>query len=84
MNLSPEDREALITDIAAAVFKRSTDSVLSIEEVQYVRLAIHKESQSIKLREAIIEKTITGLIWLAILGLGAIFMEWLRNHGFKS
>lgn len=84
MVLTPDEREELITDIAAAIHKRSSDSHLSQEEIAYVRLAIHKEAQSIKLRQAIIEKTITGLIWLVILGIIAIVSEWAKNHGYKS
>ena len=83
MILTPEDRERLISDIAAAVYKRSTDTALSTEEIHYVRLAIHKEAQSIKLRQAVIEKTITGLVWLAVVGLGALLLEWAKNHGYR-
>ena len=51
------------------------------EEAQWVRLAIKREAQSIKLRQAIIEKTLSGLIWAAVIGLGVIFVGFLKGHG---
>ena len=77
--MSPEDRAEFIADIAAAIRVRSTDTSLTEEEISYVRLTIKKESQSIKLREAIIEKTLTGLVWLMIVGLGTTIVSWLNN-----
>lgn len=57
---------------------------LSHEEHQWVQLAIQKEAQSIRLRQAIIEKTLGSLVWAGIVGAGMILLEYLRNHGFKS
>lgn len=79
--MSPDDRKELIQDIAEAM--RSSAPVLSDEELHWVRLAIKKEAQSVALRQAIIEKTFTGLIWGAIVGAGSVFMGWLSQHGFK-
>ena len=81
--MSPTERAEFIADIAAAIRIRSTDTALTEEEISYVRLAIKKESQSIKLREAIIEKTLTGLVWLGIVGLGTLIVSWLNSHGMK-
>jgi len=55
----------------------------SEEERQWAKLAIQKEAQSIKLRQAIIEKSLTGLIWAGIAGIGYMLREWATNHGFK-
>jgi hypothetical protein len=84
--MTPEEREALIADIVTAIHKRATDVVvtLSPEEIQYVRLAIQKESQSIKLRQAVIEKTITGLVWLVVVAVGTILLGWMKQHGYKE
>jgi hypothetical protein len=57
---------------------------LSLEEQQWVRLAIQKEAQSIELRKAIIDKTISSLIWSGIVGAGYIILDFLRSHGFKG
>ena len=81
--MTPTERQEFIADIAAAIRVRSTDTSLTDEEISYVRLAIQKESQSIKLRQAIIEKTLTGIVWLGIMGLGALVVSWLNQHGMK-
>jgi hypothetical protein len=79
--MSMEDRAAFIADIASAI--RMQEPVLTEEEQQWVRLAIQKEAQSIKLRQAIIEKTITALIWAGIGGFVVILKEFFTNHGWK-
>ena len=78
--MSPEDRAILISDITNAIKGASS---LSDEEPRWVKMAIQKEAQSIELRKAIIEKTITGLIWLCILGIGSVFLGWATQHGYK-
>lgn len=57
---------------------------LSQEEHEWVKLAIQRESQSIKLRQAIIEKTLVGLVWMMVVGIGVVFLEFLRAHGWKG
>jgi len=79
--MAPEERKELIKEIVAAV---QHEQVLSHEEAQWVRMAIHREAQSIELRKAIIEKTLTGLLWSIIAGVGLIFLDYVKNHfGFK-
>jgi hypothetical protein len=77
--MSPEERAEFIAELTA-VFQ---DSGLSADEVRWVKLAIHKQEQSIALRQAVIEKTFAGLVWSAIIGLGYIMVDFLRNHGLK-
>jgi len=79
--MTPEDRTQLIADIVAAMSNHS--SCLSTDEQQWVRLAIIKQEQSIALRQAIIEKSVTGLVWSAIVGLGYLIVDFAKNHGFK-
>ncbi len=79
--MSPEDRAAFVADVAAAI--KQQEPVLTEEEQLWVRLAIQKEAQSIKLRQAIIEKTITALIWAGLLGCGIIIKEFFTSHGWK-
>lgn len=78
-----EERDQLIAAIAAAVRQRATDTNLSDDEQRWVRMAIKKEAQSIALRQAIIEKSLTGLVWAAIVGIGAMFLQWATAHGYK-
>ena len=78
--MNQDERTQLIADIAEA-FKAS--STLSDDEVRWVKLAIHRQEQSIKLRQAIIEKTLGGLVWTALAALGYILIDFIKNHGFK-
>ena len=46
-------------------------------------MAIEKEAQSIELRKAIIEKTLTALVWSSLGGLGLLVVDFFKNHGFR-
>lgn len=78
--MNSDERTALIEDLTAAL---KSSSHLSEEEQQWVRLAIKKEAQSIKLREAIIEKSLVGLVWMGIVGILYILKEFLFAHGIN-
>lgn len=80
--MSPEDRAQLIADITAAL-KNAQNQELTDEERQWVRLAIEAEARKIRFRDAVIEKSLTSLVWSAILGAGYIFIDFLKNHGLK-
>ena len=79
--MTPEDRALLISDLLIAL--KSSDACLDREEQQWVRNAIKAQNDMEKLRKAIIEKTLAGLIWAAILGVGYLFVDFFRNHGLK-
>lgn len=79
--MTPEERAEFVKDVAAAI--KLSEPVLSIEEQQWVRLAIRKEAQSIKLRQAVIEKTLAGLVWAGLIALAVIFKEYAVSHGWK-
>lgn len=79
--MTPEERAEFIADVAAAI--QAVPATLSDDEQRWVRMAIQKEAQSIELRKAIIEKTFASLAWSAIVGLGWLFVDFLKNHGFK-
>jgi hypothetical protein len=81
--MTPEERTQFIADVAAAIKASEPAPILTDEEQQWVRLAIQKEAQSIKLRQAVIEKTLSGLAWSALVGLGYVFLDFLKNHGLK-
>ena len=81
--MTPEERTEFAAEIAAAIRIRSTDTGLSDEEQRWVKMAIQKEAQSIELRKAIIEKTLSGLAWSGIVGLGYMLLGWATNHGDK-
>jgi hypothetical protein len=81
--MTPEERTEFAAEIAAAIRIRSTDTGLSDEEQRWVRLAIQAEVQRIEFRRTVIEKTLLGLIWAGVVGLGYIFLGWATNHGYK-
>lgn len=73
MSISHTNREEIDEKISKAVelaFDQRSDN-LTQDERRWVRLAIQKEAQSIRLRQSIIEKTITSLIWSALVAFGA-------------
>ena len=72
-----------LPDLVRDAVRDALPASLSDDELQWVRLAIQREAQSIKLRQAIIEKTITSLIWSAVVGAGLVMLDYLRSHGLK-
>lgn len=81
--MTPEERAQFVADVAAAIKATEATTALTKEEQEWVRLAIQKEAQSIKLRQAVIEKTLSSLLWSALVGAGYIIVEFLKNHGAK-
>lgn len=79
--MTPEERRALIAEIAEVLTTAAPQ--LSDEEQQWVRMAIQREAQSIALRKAIIEKTLGSLVWSAIVGVGYLIVDYLKNHGLR-
>jgi hypothetical protein len=80
--MSPEERLDFINDLTTALNKNSV-STLTDEEQRWVRIAIQKEAQTIDFRKAVIQKTMSSLIWSALVGMGYIVLSWLNQHGFK-
>lgn len=80
--MNSEDRAQLIADIAVAI-RASHVSELTDEERQWVRLAIEAEARKIRFRDAVIEKSLAGLIWSGIVGFGYLIVDFLRNHGMR-
>lgn len=81
--MTPEERAQFVADVAAAIKASEGAPILTEEEQQWVRLAIQKEAQSIRLRQAVIEKTLAGLVWSGLVGLGYVIVDFLKNHGLK-
>lgn len=80
--MSPEDRAALVAEIAVAL-QALPKKELNEDELQWVRLAIAAEARKIKFRDAVIEKSLTGLVWSGIVGIGYVLLDFLRTHGVK-
>lgn len=79
--MTPEERAEFVKDIALAIESRRQP--LTDDEERWVRLAIEREAKSAVFRDAIVSKTIGGLIWLALLGLGAVLFDYMKMHGWK-
>ena len=79
--MTPEERKELMLEIAEVV--RSASPHLSEEEQHWVRMAIRREAQSVELRQAIIEKTLSSLLWSALVGLGYLVVNYLTHVGSK-
>ncbi len=79
--MTPSERAEFIADVAAAI--QVVPVSLSDDEQRWVRMAIQREAQSIELRKAIIEKTLAGLVWVLLAGLGYAVIDVLKAHGWK-
>ena len=84
--MTPDEREEFIDAVGAVVAAAvASDRAAPYppEHAKWVELAIKKQAQSVSLRQAIIEKSITGLVWAGIIGLGLMIREWLNMKGLK-
>ena len=75
-------KDDLVTDIVRAL-QESQPASLNEEELRWVRLAIQVEAQRIRVRQAIIEKTLTGLVWMLLVALGYILLDYFQARGFN-
>lgn len=67
--------------IEMAVRAAMPKALLTDEEHGWVKLAIQREVQMIAFRRAVIEKTLIGLVWAGILGIGIMIGEYAITHG---
>jgi hypothetical protein len=58
-------------------------SLLTEEERIWVKLALQAQAQRVKLRQAIIEKTLTMLLLSLLVWFGSVLLEYIKNHGWK-
>jgi hypothetical protein len=80
----PHPDPQLVAALVEAI--RQTQPVqhcLSDEEQEWVRVSIAAQARRVKFRDAVIEKSMTSLVWSAIVGVGYIFLEYVRSRGFK-
>jgi len=81
--MTPEDRALLVGELTSVLRERRAENILSPEELAWVKNAIKAQNDMERLRKAIIEKTLAGLVWAAIIGVAYLFVDFLRNHGLK-
>lgn len=70
MSLDTMSKQELLDLVKEAVSNSIVVHPLSPEEIQWVRLAIQAEAKRAALRDAIIQKTLAGLIWMAVIAVG--------------
>ena len=75
--------DQLVSSIIDAIREQYTPACLNEDEQHWVRMAIKDQANRAALRKAVIEKSLAGLVWSAIVGLGYLFLDYLRAHGFK-
>jgi len=75
--ISKEELVALLKD---AIKQASEENPLSDEEIKWVRLAIENEAKKSEFRKAIIEKSLGGLAWAALCGIGYLILEFVKTH----
>jgi hypothetical protein len=80
--MTADERAQLIADLTLAL-QAIPKKELTEEEMQWVRLAIAAEARKIKFRDAVIEKSLTGLVWACVVGVGYVFVDFLHNRGLK-
>jgi hypothetical protein len=71
--------------VAGAVKEAVTEAVKehmpSKEEREFLALAVRRAARREQLQRAIIEKSLTGLVWAGILFIGVVFFEYMIDHG---
>ena len=80
--MNADERAQLIADITAAIHAFPKKE-LTEEEMQWVRLAIAAEARKIKFRDAVIEKSLTSLVWACVVGIGYVLVDFFHNRGLK-
>jgi hypothetical protein len=83
--MNPEEKQQFIASIVEAIRhedaqRTDEDRKLTGEEKQWIRLAIKREAQKAEVRQAIIEKTLAGLVWSAVVGFGAILWNFVVHN----
>jgi hypothetical protein len=80
MSVDNLTKEELLSLVKEAIKEAVDSHPLSEEEVKWVRLAIENEANRAEFRKAIIEKTLGGLAWSALCGVGYLALEFIKDH----
>lgn len=76
VNMTEDQRNEIIEAVKAGLQAHP----LSPDEVMWVRLAIQASVERAELRKAVIEKTLAGLVWAALCGLGLFLVGYVSAH----
>ena len=78
--MSPDERQELLALVTTAVESVVVNNRLSPDEIHWVRMAIQAEAERASLRKAIIEKSLAGLMWIAIVAAGGWLVDFFTSH----
>ena len=80
MFLDDQTKLELIQLVKNAVSEAVDQHPLSPEEVHWVRMAIQAEAERAELRKAIIQKSLAGLAWMILAGVGTWAVSFFTEH----
>jgi len=78
--MTPDERQELLALVTTAVESAVINNRLSPDEIHWVRMAIQAEAERASLRKAIIEKSLAGLMWIAIVAAGGWLVDFFTSH----
>jgi hypothetical protein len=78
--MSPDEKLELVALVTTAVESVVVNNRLSPDEIHWVRMAIQAEAERASLRKAIIEKSLAGLMWIAIVAAGGWLVDFVTSH----
>lgn len=79
--LTEDDKQAIADRVLQGLLcAPSATPQLTPQEVEWIRLAIQREAQIIKFRNAVIEKTLMGLVLFLLAGLGYLILDSVKSH----
>ena len=76
-DMTKDELTVLLREIVAEAVESHP---LTDDEVQWVRMAIKAEADRAALRKAIIEKSLTSLIWICIVAAGGWIADYVVAH----
>jgi hypothetical protein len=56
---------------------------LDEDHVRWVKIMVEKQAQSVKLRQAVIEKSMVSLVFLLLGWFGLVVYDYMVKHGWK-
>jgi len=80
MTLDDQTKQELVNLVKQAVNEAVEQHPLSPDEVHWVRMAIEAQAERAKLRKAIIEKSLAGLVWICIVAVGGWIADFVLRH----
>jgi hypothetical protein len=75
--MAPHERALIVQDLLVAI-KADEAMHIGVEEREWIRLGVERERERSKRWNAVIEKTLAGLVWMLVLAAGSILLEGVK------